>query len=322
MMKLKASRHVAPHPSIPTPAAGPSRPQVTSFFGTLRSELDGPPQLPSGFALLAAHTQLLLHAYDSGQLDQERLAELLAQQRCFDTVGNCWTIGATTGNWYRRAYDGTEWVAAPAPTVEATGEPIPGTWEQEPAISVVVGSDAPLLVPEASDGEFSEKPRPLVSVVDTWGSGDVLEDSFWNQVEPTRTEAPTGVPPVVTTPPPAPSSPLTAPPLPELRGHLQPDTNAGSAPSLLDNDDFWESESSELPEVRVLPAAPFTPSSDPDGDWQTPATPRVRVVYDDPEPSGPPPPVPAPHQETPPILESPEPDDFVFPPELLIDPDN
>lgn len=99
-----------------------------AFLGTLRSELDEDVSLDGAFAELYARFGALRNSYDTGKLDARSLGLALRDLRVIDTDGYQWTIGATTGKWYRRnQQDGGEWTSAQIPAgtgvlVDHTGQ--------------------------------------------------------------------------------------------------------------------------------------------------------------------------------------------------------
>lgn len=92
-----------------------------AFLGTLRSELDEDVPLEGAFAELYARFISLRDAYDTGRLDTRTYGRALRDLRVIDPEGFQWTIGATTGRWYRRNYqEGGQWSSAPAPAGTGT----------------------------------------------------------------------------------------------------------------------------------------------------------------------------------------------------------
>lgn len=92
-----------------------------AFLGTLRSELDEDVPLEGAFAELYARFISLRDSYDTGRIDSRTYGRALRDLRVIDPEGFQWTIGATTGRWYRRNYqDGGQWSASPAPTGTGT----------------------------------------------------------------------------------------------------------------------------------------------------------------------------------------------------------
>lgn len=99
-----------------------------AFLGTLRSELDEDTPLEGAFAELYARFGALRDAYQTGRLEPRVFGRALRDLRVIDPEGYQWTIGASTGRWYRRLQsDAGKWMAAPAPVgtgmlVDHTGE--------------------------------------------------------------------------------------------------------------------------------------------------------------------------------------------------------
>lgn len=92
-----------------------------AFLGTLRSELDEDVTLEGAFAELYARFGALRDSYDSGRLDARSFGLALRDLRVIDTDGYQWTIGATTGKWYRRnQQEGIQWASAPVPAGTGT----------------------------------------------------------------------------------------------------------------------------------------------------------------------------------------------------------
>jgi hypothetical protein len=100
--------------AAPTDTAGAS--QV--FLGGLASP--GAPrrsELPPRFAALSGAVGDLFDDYRAGEMDAAEFAEAIASRRITDSRGVEWTIGATSGGWFRRDSSGT-WVAAMPPTTD------------------------------------------------------------------------------------------------------------------------------------------------------------------------------------------------------------
>jgi hypothetical protein len=92
-----------------------------AFLGTLRSELDEDTPLEGAFAELYARFVSLRDAYDTGRVDTRSYGRALRDLRVIDPEGFQWTIGATTGRWYRRNYqEGGQWSSSPAPSGTGT----------------------------------------------------------------------------------------------------------------------------------------------------------------------------------------------------------
>jgi hypothetical protein len=91
----------------------PGRPAQPVFLGSLLSELDATSDLPQAFQELRVKFDRVKSHYDSGDLPAERYGDLLASLRCYDSQGTAWTIGASSGLWYRMVDD--VWIQWPPP---------------------------------------------------------------------------------------------------------------------------------------------------------------------------------------------------------------
>lgn len=101
-----------------------------AYLGTLRSEFDEPETTPSGFIHLQENVGIIRKAFIDGKINERQAAELLGIQRCSDLNGGEWTVGATSGSWYRRQGSDTPWMRVPSPS-QAVGNPLPGAWQRE-----------------------------------------------------------------------------------------------------------------------------------------------------------------------------------------------
>lgn len=102
----------------------------SSYLGTLRSEFDEPETVPTGFAQLQNNIAIICKAFIEGKVNERQAAELLVIQRCSDLNSGEWTVGATSGSWYRRQGIDTPWMQVPSPS-QAVGNPLPGPWQRE-----------------------------------------------------------------------------------------------------------------------------------------------------------------------------------------------
>lgn len=91
-----------------------------TYHGVLRSELDEPTRLPLAFEMLIEETNRARHAFERGECTKIQLAEIFQQLRVIGPDGTEWTLGATSGRWYRRPVGGT-WVPALPPEDDADG---------------------------------------------------------------------------------------------------------------------------------------------------------------------------------------------------------
>jgi hypothetical protein len=88
------------------------------FLGSLLSSLDATGDLPPAFQDLRLRFDQAKAHFESSDMSPERYANLLAAMRCYDSDGRTWTIGATSGLWYRLVED--TWVQSPPPYQSAT----------------------------------------------------------------------------------------------------------------------------------------------------------------------------------------------------------
>ena len=88
------------------------------FLGSLLSVLDATGDLPPAFQELRRRFDQAKSHFDAGDLSAERYAKLLSALRCFDQEGRSWTIGASSGLWYRMMDD--VWVQSPPPYQSAS----------------------------------------------------------------------------------------------------------------------------------------------------------------------------------------------------------
>lgn len=85
-----------------------------TYHGVLRSELDEPSKLPQAFEMLIEEANRARHQYERAELTKTQLAEVLQGLRVTGPDGTEWTMGATSGRWYRRPQGGT-WVPSLPP---------------------------------------------------------------------------------------------------------------------------------------------------------------------------------------------------------------
>ena len=107
-----------------------ARTNNSSYLGTLRSEFDEPETIPLGFTQLQNNISIICKAFLEGKVNERQAAELLVIQRCSDLNGGEWTVGTTSGSWYRRQGLDTPWMEVPSPS-QAVGNPLPGAWQRE-----------------------------------------------------------------------------------------------------------------------------------------------------------------------------------------------
>lgn len=88
-----------------------------SLLGTLRSELDEDDDggLHPSFEILAGLVVTVRTAYTSFRITPEQAARLCATLRLEGRDGNEWTVGATSGSWYKRRTGENIWQKSPLP---------------------------------------------------------------------------------------------------------------------------------------------------------------------------------------------------------------
>jgi hypothetical protein len=87
----------------------------TSFLGGLRSEFDEGYVLPPVFTSLLAVADNIRTRYIKYEIDVEQAANLFKELIVKDTNGYEWTIGASTGSWYRRQINEKKWLSSSPP---------------------------------------------------------------------------------------------------------------------------------------------------------------------------------------------------------------
>jgi len=88
-----------------------------SLLGTLRSELDEDDDggLHPSFEVLAGLVVTVRTAYTSFRITPEQAARICAMLRLEGRDGNEWTVGATSGAWYKRRTGESVWQKSPLP---------------------------------------------------------------------------------------------------------------------------------------------------------------------------------------------------------------
>lgn len=118
----------------------PKRPDWSpSLLGTLRSELDDSPELDWAFNVLESCAQSVRGAYTTRRITPHTAASILAQLRLEGTDGATWTIGATSGSWYRRT--GKSWEHSEPPFDVLASGALPAWVESGVASAITAGED-------------------------------------------------------------------------------------------------------------------------------------------------------------------------------------
>jgi len=85
------------------------------FLGGLKSEFDEGYSLSVEFNSLIAAADNIRDKYVKFEIDAEIAAELFAKLKIKDTNGNDWTIGASSGSWYKRFPNEKQWISSNPP---------------------------------------------------------------------------------------------------------------------------------------------------------------------------------------------------------------
>jgi hypothetical protein len=109
--------------------------EAETFLGGLRSELDEGSHLHPTFAAMSAAADSVRASYLSYAITPTKAAEAFRLLRLVDDNDIEWTVGPSSGSWYRRRLGSTGWQPGPAPLMA------------EPKI----GSTAPWLTSELAD---------------------------------------------------------------------------------------------------------------------------------------------------------------------------
>jgi len=89
--------------------------KAETFLGGLRSELDEGSHLHPSFASLAAAADAIRAGYLSFGITPQRAAEAFQMLRILDDNDIEWTVGPSSGSWFRRRQGSSNWQAGPAP---------------------------------------------------------------------------------------------------------------------------------------------------------------------------------------------------------------
>lgn len=137
----------------------------TVFLGSLRSEFDEEVPLHPAFSTLLAASGAVRGAYLNGRLGGEDAAAAFAELRLVGSDGAEWTIGATSGRWYRRVTGGS-WVPADVPAELAASDAASPRWLTE-SVSVLLEGRTRPETPAAAPDRVVERPvLPLPELPD------------------------------------------------------------------------------------------------------------------------------------------------------------
>lgn len=145
------------------------------FLGAVVARPTGDEEAPMAaeFSLLVARVNQLLNRYHAGEIGGLQLAEALAEERVVDIAGGEWTLGATSGAWYRRM-PSMDWaqVPPPGPNVKARVKLVVSE------AGTVHDTSAPADVFAELYGEHADADVPAAAADTEW-MGDASPDAGW-----------------------------------------------------------------------------------------------------------------------------------------------
>jgi len=112
--------------------------KAETFLGGLRSELDEGSHLHPSFASLAAAADAVRAGYLSFGITPQRAAEAFQLLRILDDNDIEWTVGPSSGSWFRRRQGSSSWQAGPAPLMAE-----PKTGQSQPWLSAELNEILP-----------------------------------------------------------------------------------------------------------------------------------------------------------------------------------
>jgi len=143
------------------------------FLGTLRSELDSATRPAEEFLALEAAVRKILGYYRRGRITADVTASALSRMVIRTGTGTDWTVGATSGRWYRRPSGGA-WVPATPPGPGRTDDSIEASARAALTIARnLIQGLGPLAAPQVTD-----RPEPTGGVrnVDSPEFGSTLAE--------------------------------------------------------------------------------------------------------------------------------------------------
>jgi hypothetical protein len=126
--------------------------RAETFLGGLRSELDEGSHLHPSFASLGAAADAVRANYLSFSISPQKAAEAFQLLRIIDDNDIEWTIGPSSGTWYRRRVGSSSWQAGPPPLM---AEPRSG--QGQPWLAAELGELLPAARSTVATGEESRK---------------------------------------------------------------------------------------------------------------------------------------------------------------------
>jgi len=130
---------------------------VDSLLGTLRSELDEDDDggLHPSFEILAGLVVTVRTAYTSFRITPEQAARICAQLRLEGRDGNEWTVGATSGAWYRRRTGEIAWQKSPLPINVIPVDGAVPKWLTDGIAGEILAAEKATKVEAQSDGDVA-----------------------------------------------------------------------------------------------------------------------------------------------------------------------
>lgn len=166
-------------------------------FGTLRSELDEPSILPASFEELVRRATQAKAEYNAHSISKVDYAGLLSKLVISAPDGTEWTIGASSGQWFRRFPD-SNWI----PTIPPSAEDVGTSWGTLPQVqhagwgttaftpTTETTQPEPGIEPVEPDFELSSEDEPeLLPTTSFLGSETGLNPDPGNQPPPTQSDA-------------------------------------------------------------------------------------------------------------------------------------
>lgn len=145
-----------------------------NLLGTLRSELDDDDDggLHPSFEILAGLVVTVRTAYTSFRINPRQAAEICADLRLSGRDGNEWTVGATSGAWYRRRTGEKVWQKSPLPINVVPVEGGAPAWLSEGvAARILAAEKAVAEADQVDDGDDVDDRSGEVDSNDLFGKG-------------------------------------------------------------------------------------------------------------------------------------------------------
>lgn len=134
--------------------------QGSAPLGSLRSELDEGSDLQSEFVMLESYSQAVRHAFLTGKVESAAAAAILSKLRLLGSDGAVWSIGATSGSWYRKS--GANWVQTPPPYGIKVAEELPD-WLRHGVANELSRAESKRVDKSESNKSKNIKTSPLTS---------------------------------------------------------------------------------------------------------------------------------------------------------------